>query len=341
MRKKIIVLWMIICMSVMMFVGCGGDNTTGNSSEENVNVDGNDGENEIVGDVEWKIENGVLTISGTGMMESCYLTNNPEWKEKKDVPWLDEMRDIKKVVIEEGVTTIGYYAFWYCYGLEEIQIPEGITTIGSWAFGNIDIEDLNLPNSLVRIEDEAFSHLAHYSVFNEETYSYDWIPLEIPENVTYIGARAFETLTNIRYVSLPEGLTYIGEGAFKNASSIGDDLDNVIRIPSTVESVSDQLFYDCESMRKIELAEGVKSIGKEAFYNCIRLGEIVIPESVTYIAEDAFSFDAEEKEKYDYNVEQGFEPEQMPLEHLVIYGVTGSYAEEFAREQGYVFVPIK
>ena len=72
----------------------------------------------------WTLKNGVLTISGTGDMEDWFITN----------PWEDATDDIKKVVIEPGVTSIGDFAFYQCEAMTSIEIPEGVTRIGNHAF---------------------------------------------------------------------------------------------------------------------------------------------------------------------------------------------------------------
>lgn len=77
--------------------------------------------------IQWVLdENGVLTITGTGAMSSFTAKSTNEWLAQKDL--------ITDVVIEEGVTTIGNYAFTGCTNLRSVCIPESLTTIGSYAF---------------------------------------------------------------------------------------------------------------------------------------------------------------------------------------------------------------
>ena len=67
---------------------------------------------------------GVLTISGTGKMTD-YAMGNPFSK-----------LNVKTVIIENGVTSIGNQAFDYCTVLTNITIPNTITSIGDLSFGN-------------------------------------------------------------------------------------------------------------------------------------------------------------------------------------------------------------
>lgn len=75
--------------------------------------------------VTWTLDdNGTLTISGTGDMKDYFSSSSPFYNNS----------NIKSVIIENGVTNIGDYAFYYCGGLESVNIPDSVTSIGSLAF---------------------------------------------------------------------------------------------------------------------------------------------------------------------------------------------------------------
>lgn len=76
----------------------------------------------------WKYLDGVLTISGTGEMTDYSSTAAPPWDRYRD--------DITKVIIEEGVTSIGDWAFRYYDNITSVTIPDSMTSIGTWAFGD-------------------------------------------------------------------------------------------------------------------------------------------------------------------------------------------------------------
>lgn len=76
-------------------------------------------------------DTGTLTISGTGEMYDFYYDNGV-WTN----PWMSYAGDIKKVLIKQGVTGIGEWAFGYCRNLFSITLPESLTSIGDWAFYN-------------------------------------------------------------------------------------------------------------------------------------------------------------------------------------------------------------
>ena len=148
------------------------------------------------------------------------------------------------VVIPEGVTSIGYRAFYYCSSLTSIVIPESVTSIGDSAFYGC--------SSLASVV--------------------------IPEGVTSIGDEAFYYCQSLTSVVIPEGVTSIGGEAFKYCSS----LTSVV-IPKGVKSIGNWAFSGCSSLASVVIPEGVTSIGGGAFWDCSSLTSIVIPEGVTSI----------------------------------------------------------
>ena len=82
----------------------------------------------------WTLDDeGTLTISGTGATDSCYSF---VYNQAVNVaPWIDYMDDIRRVVIEEGITELGEWSFMPAHNLESVQLPESLTIIGGDAFG--------------------------------------------------------------------------------------------------------------------------------------------------------------------------------------------------------------
>lgn len=105
-------------------------------------------------DVNFSLSNDyVLTISGTGAMANYHSKLLP--------PWTDYMGNIKKVVVEKGVTTVGNQAFNGCYTLETVVLPEGLTSIGTRSFANCTIlTNINIPESVESIDKNAFVSVA-------------------------------------------------------------------------------------------------------------------------------------------------------------------------------------
>lgn len=95
---------------------------------------------------------GTLTISGSGAMKNYSNSNTSTL-----APWNSDRTKILAVVIENGVTTIGNYAFYFCQKLTSVSIPNSVTSIGSYAFdGCSSLISIMIPNSVTSIGEDAF-----------------------------------------------------------------------------------------------------------------------------------------------------------------------------------------
>ena len=99
----------------------------------------------------WSLSGGTLTISKTGTGTGAM----PDYDLQK-VPWYDEMNNITSVVIGDGVTGIGQYAFFNCSNLASLTIGSSLQSIGVRAFsGCSKLASVNLPASVTTIRDNA------------------------------------------------------------------------------------------------------------------------------------------------------------------------------------------
>jgi hypothetical protein len=125
-------------------------------------------QNGTTGNLTWNLNEGTLTISGTGAMQDYALLSFPSWG--------DDKGKIKHVVIEEGATNIGNSAFYECASLESVSIPATVKTVGSKAFYKCtSLKSVVIPDSVVSIGRDAF-----YGCTNLET-------LRIGKSVATIG----------------------------------------------------------------------------------------------------------------------------------------------------------
>ena len=152
----------------------------------------------------WTLENGTLTISGRGDMENYFLAN--------PAPWYHCRASITKVVIKDGVTTIGDRTFSGCWNLTSVKLPDFVTTIGDAAFNGC--------TGLTSVI--------------------------IPHSVTTIGAYAFSDCTSLTSVIIPDSVKTIKRHAFNCCTS----LTSVI-IPSFVKVIGGWVFDNCMSLKKI------------------------------------------------------------------------------------------
>ena len=231
---------------------------TATPAEPPVPTSGTCGEN-----LTWKIEDGVLTISGTGAMTDYSSSQGPQ------LPWA--AAKIKSVVIESGVTSIGNSAFFYS-SLTSITIPDSVTSIGDYAFSNCSsLASITIPDSVTSIGDSAFQGCSSL------------MSITIPDSVTSIGQGAFSVCTSLTSIAIPDSVTSIGDQAFYNCSSLAS-----IAIPNSITSIGQGAFSGCSSLTSITIPDGVTSIGSNIFYGCSSLKSITIPDSVTTICSDAF-----------------------------------------------------
>ena len=100
-------------------------------------------------DVIAMFDNGTLTIYGTGAMQ--------DWWSLESTPWYSLRGNIKNVVINKGVTTIGSWAFGYYNNISSVNIPNTVTTIKNSAFEQCVFTTLNIPESVTSIGNSAFA----------------------------------------------------------------------------------------------------------------------------------------------------------------------------------------
>ena len=146
------------------------------------------------GNCQWVLDDdGVLTISGEGIMGDYEYSSPAPWR----------YLDVTKVIIEDGVTSIGSYAFGCQYGLETVVIGNSVDTIEDSAFAYCDmLKNITLPDSVTSIGKYAFSDCEQLTRIN------------IPDGVTNVGYQAFWNCNRIKSVSLPAGIKIIGNEAF-------------------------------------------------------------------------------------------------------------------------------
>ena len=213
----------------------------------------------------WKLyEDGTLNISGTGAMKDYNSTDNlsPAYMNSS----------VKKVVIEEGVTNIGNWAFSECSSLTSITIPDSVTNIGAAAFDSYgSLTSITIPGSVTSIGTVAFYNCSGLT------------SITIPDSVTNIGAAAFDSCGSLTSIVIPNSVTSIESYAFSACSSLTS-----ITIPDSVTSIGNNAFDSCSSLTSITIPDGVTSIESYAFYNCSGLTSITIPDSVTNIGAAAF-----------------------------------------------------
>lgn len=254
----------------------------------------------------WELtSDGVLTIKGTGAMSNYSLSNNAPWYEKR----------VLSVNVENGVTSIGDYAFLYS-DISTISLSDTIENIGNSAFfGCSKLNEILIPKSVMSIGDSAFDWCVSLeNIFvhadNSMYYDIDGVLVEkiwnelirfpegkkekiyvIPEGVKGIGRYSFSQCNQLEELSLSQGVSYIGYRAFESCENLGR-----IDLVDTLTNISSGAFTQCESLINIEIPKSVTNIGDSLFYNCKKLEEIKVHEdNQNYCDIDGILFSKDKK----------------------------------------------
>ena len=188
----------------------------------------------------------------------------------------------------------------------------------------------------------------------------------IPDHVEYIDDFVFRCCDDLISVTLPKGLRYIGSEAFRSCVNLKEVKVSENETPEAqFEPISpddawivDAAFLDCRNLTTVVIPKGITGIDTAVFMNCPKLSSLTIPETVTSIsgiafdnvepiqinkAEDNANCDSEKGEEegeggFSISISIGFVKEPTKP---VIYGTPGSYAEQFAKENGMIFKKIQ
>ena len=181
--------------------------------------------------VTWSLSgDGVLTISGKGTMKN--------YTYKSEMPWYKYNSQIKSVVVEEGVTSIGDYAFYGMPAMTSISLPKGLTVIGGFAFKNS-----TALNNVV-----------------------------LPSTLTKLGESAFYGCSSLQRIEIPKGIYTVWAYTFKNCTNLKE-----VVLPSTLIKIDEAAFYGCSSLTSLDIPDSVSIIGIYSFKNCSKLSSVKLP----------------------------------------------------------------
>jgi len=274
------------------------------------------------GKLSWSLNEttGELSITGRGSMSNFSLSSSTS-------AWLKYKSSIKSVVIGDGVTSIGSYAFYNCTGLTSVTIPDSVTSIGSYAFsGCTRLKDVYITDVEAWLNISFGDTAARPNYYGKlhilDENGNEVTEIVIPDGVTSIGYSAFENCTGLTSITIPDSVTSIGYAAFRYCTGLTS-----ITIPHSVTSIGSHAFYGCTRLKdayitdfeawlnislgseyaspsvygklhildengkevtEIVIPNSVTSIGDYAFYNCTGLASVTIPNSVTKIGDEAF-----------------------------------------------------
>ena len=227
--RRLIALALILCMLTAL---------TAEIFAADIVASGNCGANGS--NLTWTLDSeGTLTISGIGKMKDY---------EYNSFPWYSRKSDIQKLVIEDGVSSVGKYALYSCSNLSSATLGSNITDIGMYSFG----------------------------------FCKNLVDIVIPSNVRTISAYAFQYCSSLTSVTIMDGVKQIGGNAFECCSGLTN-----INIPNSVTGIYNSAFSGCSSLVNVFIPKSVKNIGLLVFSHCYMLERIAVDaENIKYDSRD-------------------------------------------------------
>ena len=260
----------------------------------------------------WNIENGIMTIKGSGPMYGYMYGDSKEWN------------DVEHVVIEEGITSIGNCMFEKCTKLESVQIAESVEKIGDSAFFSCEnLQNILIPKNVKAIGEYVFSNTyklgdievdqdnQYYSTVDGILYNKDQTDLIfVPDSKTECNISAkVVSFAGIDLKTYPYNVrqcrSILGSGnsalqsitvASDNPVITSDDgalytkdkrvllacppKKKSLIVPAETQIIGYGAARDCKELASVSLPEGLKEISRVGFSGCTSLKEITIPEAV-------------------------------------------------------------
>lgn len=219
------------------------------------------------------------------------------------------MGNVKKIGFAEGIKEIVAGAFHGCSELTEISFPMSIETIGGNAFRNCSsLKSVTLPSNIKYVDAYAFEGCCSLKTAMVDAETIDF--------------KAFQNCTEMENVTLGSNVKEIGEGAFQGCIAL-----KKVELPNGIKSIGSKLFYECSALESVVIPNSVKSIGWSAF-DQTGLKNITVGPNVKEIGERAFG------------ITEGKYGEEIPIPGFIVYGVTGSAADKYAKENNLMFSPL-
>lgn len=262
-------------------------------------------------------DDGEMVISGTGDMEDY----ESSWSGNGAF----ERKNLKSVVVEEGITYVGNYTFNNCETITSITLPDSIRSLGFYAFQNTGYQ--NIESNW----EDGILYIGKHLIDSDYSFSGE---CRIKDGTRTISTYAFSNCKNLTSVKIPDSVISVGYRAFDNSGyynnranwdgkalyiddclvAVDSSLSGEFKVKDGTRVIAGNIFYDCKNLTSVIFPDSVEYIGREAFTFCDKLtnvtlgnglkyigaqtfsgcdgltGSMVIPDSVEYIGDAAFMF---------------------------------------------------
>ena len=246
-------------------------------------TEGDFGENNCL---HWEVKDSLrgktLTISGKGAMPDFNFPEGnlaPWWNYKAlglirvsgFSPKFDLEGDLKKVVIQDGVTNVSNYALFLLPAAEQITLPESVTSIDRYGIALCaKLKGISLPKAVTAIGDIGLAGNSFTAV-------------SLPDGLQALGRGAFDACASLSGMTLPAAITAVPDKCFNDCTKL-----LTVDYKGEVTAIGERAFEGCKSLTKAPIPAAVTTLGNSAFNGCIALTDVTLPGGVTAVPDACF-----------------------------------------------------
>lgn len=232
----------------------------------------------------WEVSTGVLsgktlTISGTGAMPDFDFPNGnlAPWWNYEALGMLTSFGnfklegELKKVVIQDGVTNVSNYALFFLPAATQITLPESVTSIGRYGIALCSkLNGISLPKAVTAIGDFGLAGNSFTAV-------------SLPDGLQTLGRGAFDACASISGMTLPAAITAVPDKCFNDCTKL-----LTVDYKGEVTAIGERAFEGCKSLTKAPIPAAVTALGNSAFNGCIALTDVTLPGGVPAVPDACF-----------------------------------------------------
>lgn len=232
----------------------------------------------------WEVSTGVLsgktlTISGTGAMPDFDFPNGnlAPWWNYEALGMLTSFGnfklegELKKVVIQDGVTNVSNYALFFLPAATQITLPESVTSIGRYGIALCSkLNGISLPRAVTAIGDFGLAGNSFTAV-------------SLPDGLQTLGRGAFDACASLSGMTLPAAITAVPDKCFNDCTKL-----LTVDYKGEVTAIGERAFEGCKSLTKAPIPAAVTALGNSAFNGCIALTDVTLPGGVTAVPDACF-----------------------------------------------------
>ena len=184
--------------------------------------------------------------------------------------------EIKKVIIPEGITKIGYWAFGGCKQLEEVVLPSTLVSIDIEAFALCPLKNVVFADNCPQLADVSMSAFRGSPWADAQRNGAD---------CCVVGSVLLSCGVQASSVVVPDGVQVIAASAFSDCKKLTS-----VTFSDSVDTIADSAFQGCNKLKEIILPKKLKVLGDDVFYKCSGLKRIVFPTTIKTIGENTFKY---------------------------------------------------